>query len=115
MLNALVAGLAYCIADKQPMNSPPFAGVFEEVRDAALYGLSTPVNGQYMGAEISLIAQVARRGLKERGYEEAINDLDMVDDIIFRNEADYSLIRRQGLCRADELRDYLSGRLIEGD
>lgn len=114
MLNALVAGLAYGLADgiaEMPFNGD---GGFEDIKTAARYGLDARISGRGVRGELYRLAQQARRSLERRGYEKESRRLDLAENVL-KNGNDADLIRRWQPQNPEELRGYLAARLAAGE
>ncbi len=116
MLNSLVAGLAYDVADHgyDPKSHPVLDGSFAQLEAAARYGMKANIKGVPMRKMAESLMTLAARGLEERGYGSEVETLGLVENVLTKgNDAD--LIRKTGLHDPASLRTYLANRLIAGE
>lgn len=113
MLNALVAGLSYYIADHG--NLPHFFdGSFDGLKIAAQYGLNASINGFGMRTAIENLRHYAAKGLSERGFSAECSRFDTMENVLtYGNDAD--LIRQYSPANAEQLRSYLICRLRDDE
>lgn len=108
MINSLVAGLAYYVADHGPIKKH-FNSSFEDLKQAAYDGMEAEINGVSIAEVAIYLRDYAVRGLNERKQYES-NPIDTMEDVLkYGNDA--CLIFRQRPKNDRELIDYLSNRL----
>ncbi len=112
LLNSFVVGLAYYVADHGSERLPLYCdGTFEELEEAAKYGLDTKIGCQTLRTTIDNLTRYARDGLEGRSLPADFSLLDR----IFREGTDAEIIRNSGFTSPQKLISYLVERLKNGE
>lgn len=116
MINSLIVGISYFIADHGSENLPkPFNGSYEDLRIAARDGLTGSINDIQIIQVMDSLAGTAIKSLEERSYFEEANFLGEIIEKVIRNGNDAELILELNPKSVKEFKRYLITRFSEGE